>query len=116
MKRVGILREGKVPIDKRVPITPEQASEIQHSFPGVTVVCQPSPHRCYTDEEYQQQGIKMQEDLSDCDILMGVKEVPVEDLIKGKTYLFFSHTIKEQPYNQKLLQTVLERDVRLIEF
>lgn len=116
MKKVGIIREGKRPIDRRVPLTPEQVLEVQKIFPDITVVCQPSPHRCFTDQEYSDLGISLQEDLSDCDIILGVKEIPLEDLMEEKTYLFFSHTIKEQPYNQQLLRTVLDRNIRLIDY
>ncbi len=114
--QVGILREGKTPPDKRVPLTPQQCVEVQEKFPGVEVVVQPSPIRSYKDEEYAALGITLKEDLSECAILLGVKEVRIEDFIPGKTYLFFSHTIKKQEYNRKLLQTVLEKKIRLVDY
>ncbi len=114
--KIGIIREGKVPPDARVPLTPDQCQEILQKYPNVSIAVQPSPIRCFTDQEYDQAGIPLQDDLSDCDILLGVKEVPVPLLIPEKTYLFFSHTIKKQPYNLKLLQTVLERRIRLIDY
>lgn len=113
--KIGIIREGKVPPDSRVPLTPEQCAEAQVELP-VRVVVEPSPIRCFKDEEFTKHGIHLQEDLSDCDILLGVKEVPIEKLIPGKTYLFFSHTIKKQPYNRTLLQAVLEKNIRLIDY
>src|SRR5690348_2309583 len=94
--KVGIIREDKIPHDKRVPFTPEQCSLIKKDYPEVELVIQPSDWRAFMNEEYQQEGIKLQEDVSDCDILMGIKEVPKEKLIDGKTYAFFSHTIKQQ--------------------
>src|SRR5436190_18984803 len=97
--KIGILREGKKPFDKRVPFTPEQCADLMRQYPELELVVQPSPHRCYKDEEYKLQGIQLQEDLTDCQVLMGVKEVPIQELIPGKTYLFFSHTIKKQPHN-----------------
>src|SRR5438128_800235 len=100
--RIGVLREEKNPPDRRVPLTPLACSEIIGRYPNAEIVVQPSSIRCYTDEEYTFFGIRLQEDLSDCDILMGVKEVPVEKLKAGKTYFFFSHTIKKQPHNRKL--------------
>lgn len=115
MIKIGIIREGKVPPDKRVPLTPEQCAEARDSF-NLSVAVQPSPVRCFTDEQYAALGIPLQEDLGDCDILLGVKEVPVDMLIPGKTYLFFSHTIKKQPYNRKLLQAVLEKGISLIDY
>jgi alanine dehydrogenase len=115
MIKIGIIREGKVPPDLRTPFTPAQCAEIQSKWP-VKVVVQPSEIRCFKDAEYTQQGIELQSDLSDCDVLMGVKEVPVDQLIPGKTYFFFSHTIKKQVYNRRLLQTILEKKVRLIDY
>jgi saccharopine dehydrogenase (NAD+, L-lysine forming) len=114
--RIGIIREGKVPPDKRVPFTPSQTEEIQQRFPNVQIVCQKSEIRCFTDDEYEDRGIPVRSDVSDCDILMGIKEVPVEKLVPDKTYLFFSHTIKKQPYNRKLLQEILNKRIRLIDY
>lgn len=114
--RLGIIREGKTPPDNRVPLTPEQCMEVQKKFPNVEVVVQPSTVRCFSDNDYKKTGIKVQEDLSDCAILMGVKEVPVNDLVPGKIYLFFSHTIKKQEYNRKLLQIILETNIQLVDY
>lgn len=114
--QLGIIREGKTPPDKRVPLTPEQCVEVQEKFPHVKVFVQPSPIRAFKDEEYAAAGIELQEDLSHCDILMGVKEVPVDMLIPGKTYLFFSHTWKKQSYNRELLRTILEKKIRLVDY
>jgi alanine dehydrogenase len=114
--KVGILRENKTPPDKRVALTPEQCIEVQQKFPGVKIMVQPSTIRCFADSEYAELGITLSEDLSDCDILMGVKEERIEDLIEGKKYLIFSHTIKKQPYNRKLLQTILKKNIQLIDY
>jgi len=114
--KIGLIREGKTPPDKRVPFTPLQVEEIQQRFPEVTVVCQQSEFRCFKDSEFRELGIDVVEDVSDCDILMGIKEVPVTNLLDNKTYLFFSHTIKKQPYNRKLLQAVLRKKIRLIDY
>lgn len=115
MLKLGIIREGKVPPDARAPLTPEQCAEVKQKFP-VEIVVEPSPVRCFKDEEYAAAGILLQTDLSDCDVLLGVKEVPVDQLMPGKTYLFFSHTIKKQAYNRKLLQAVLAKNIRLIDY
>ncbi|NQU54627.1 MAG: alanine dehydrogenase [Bacteroidetes bacterium] len=114
--KIGILREGKTPPDKRVPLTPEQCIEVQQKFPNVSILVQPSPIRSFKNKEYSNLGIKLNEDLSDCDILLGVKEVRIEDFIEGKIYLFFSHTIKKQKYNRKLLQAVLEKNIQLVDY
>jgi len=114
--KVGILREGKIPHDQRVPFTPEQCLAIMNDFPNVEIVIQPSDWRCFKNEEYTSAGLNLKEDISDCDILMGIKEVPKQDLIPGKKYLFFSHTIKKQPHNKLLLQTILEKKIQLIDY
>lgn len=113
--KIGVIRERKNPPDQRVPLTPEQCARVL-SVPGVEILVEPSPIRSFTDEEYADLGIPMQEDLSECDVLLGVKEVPVEDLLAGKTYFFFSHTIKKQAYNRKLLQAILAQKIRLIDY
>ncbi len=114
--KLGIIREGKVPPDKRVPFTPLQTEEIEQRFPNVKAICQSSEVRAFNDGEYRELGIEVRTDVGDCDILMGIKEVPIADLIPNKTYLFFSHTIKKQPYNKKLLQEILKRKIRLIDY
>jgi alanine dehydrogenase len=113
---IGIIREGKTPPDFRVPLSPEQCKQLQDTYPQVKVTVQNSPIRCFADDAYQAQGITVQEDLSHCDILLGVKEVPKDQLIPNKTYLFFSHTIKKQPYNRALLQEILDKKIRLIDY
>ncbi len=114
--KIGLIREGKTPPDRRVPFTPLQVEEIQQRFPFVKVICQQSPVRCFKDEEYELRNAEVTEDISECDILMGIKEVPVSELIANKTYLFFSHTIKKQPQNQKLLKEVIGKNIRLIDY
>ncbi len=114
--KLGLIREGKTPPDKRVAFTPLQTEEIEQRFSHVKVFCQKSEVRCYTDEEYKALDISIVDDISACDIIMGIKEVPVKDLIANKTYLFFSHTLKKQPYNRKLLQEVLKKKIRLIDY
>jgi saccharopine dehydrogenase (NAD+, L-lysine-forming) len=114
--KIGLIREGKVPPDKRVPFTPIQAEEIEQRYPNVKVVCQQSEIRCFKDSEYKELDIAVSPTVDHCDILMGIKEVSVENLIAEKTYIFFSHTIKKQPYNRKLLQEVLKKKIRLIDY
>jgi saccharopine dehydrogenase (NAD+, L-lysine forming) len=114
--KIGIIKEGKVPADKRVPFTPLQTEEIQQRFSNVKVVCQASDIRCFQDSEYEEVDTEVKPNVSDCDILMGIKEVPIENLVADKTYLFFSHTIKKQPYNRKLLKAVLNKNIRLIDY
>ncbi len=112
-KKIGIIREGKQPPDRRVPLTPNQCHEAM--LQGIHIAVQRSPVRAYTDAEYTAHEVRVTEDLTDRDLLIGVKEVPLDMLMADKAYLFFSHTIKEQPHNAKLLHTVLERRITLLD-
>lgn len=116
MNRIGLLKEGKIPQDNRVALTPSQCKWLKKNHPELEIIVQRSEGRCYSDAEYERAGIIVQESLEDCDILLGIKEVPAADLIPNKTYLFFSHTRKKQPYNQKLLQTIIEKKITLIDY
>ncbi len=116
MIRIGLIREGKIPFDNRVALIPSQCKWLQRNFPDIRILVQSSPHRCFTDKEYQMAGIEVREDLSDADILFGIKEVPAESLIAEKTYLFFSHTKKKQAYNQSMFRTILDKKITLIDY
>jgi alanine dehydrogenase len=111
--KFGILTERKTPPDRRVVFTPEELVRLKTTFPQIEIFVESSPIRVYTDEQYQEHGIQVCEDITQCDVLFGVKEVPVEALIPNKKYFFFSHTIKKQPYNRKLLQAILAQNIDL---
>jgi len=113
--KIGIIREGKVPPDSRVPLTPQQCAYLMNKYP-IEVMVQRSPNRCYSDEEYQKEGVILVEEVEDCPILMGVKEVPIDQLIANKVYFFFSHTFKKQVYNRGLLQAILKKNIHLIDY
>ena len=113
---IGIVRETKTPPDRRVPFTPSQCRSLLDHYKHLEILVQPSGYRCYTDDEYVAEGISLSDDLSACDILMGVKEVKLDALIARKTYLFFSHTAKKQPYNRELLQEVVHKGIRLVDY
>ena len=113
---IGIIKEGKVPIDRRVPVTPPQVRQMLETHEGIRVYCQRSEIRCFEDSEYEKAGATLVDDVIDCDIVLGVKEVPVEMLAAGKTHFFFSHTIKKQEYNRGLLQEILKKNIRLIDW
>lgn len=115
MTKIGLIKEGKIPIDKRVPLTPIQAKEVIDQF-GVELVVQSSDIRCFSDDDYRNLGIEVVDSVSDCDIILGVKEVPIDKLIENKTHFFFSHTIKKQEYNRPLLQAILKKNIRLIDW
>jgi len=114
--KIGVIREGKTPPDKRVPLTPEQCRQLAAQYPNVEVFVEKSPIRSFVDATYEEQGISVVDDISHCDVLIGVKEVPIPSLIPNKTYFFFSHTIKEQPYNRQLLQAILEKNIQLVDY
>jgi len=113
---IGLIREGKIPADNRVALIPSQCKWLQKNFPEIRIIVQSSAHRCFSDKEYQMAGISVQDDISEADVLFGIKEVPVRDLIPEKTYLFFSHTKKMQPGNRQLFRSLLEKKITLIDY
>jgi alanine dehydrogenase len=115
MIHIGLIREEKVPQDNRVALTPEQCVEIQQKY-KVKVIVAPSTIRCFSDDVYRNEGIEVSEDLSACDILLGIKEVPADNLLEGRTYMFFSHTKKKQLYNQKLMQALIRKKITMIDY
>ena len=115
MPKIGLIKEGKIPTDRRVPLSPAQARQVKDSF-NVDLVVQSSEIRCFPDSDYQDMGIRIVDSVEDCDIILGVKEVPINMLATGKTHFFFSHTIKKQEYNRDLLRAILEKQVTLIDW
>ncbi len=113
---LGVVRETKYPPDKRVPLTPKQCRKMLDRCAGLKILVQRSETRCFLDEEYRDEGITITEDLSGCDVLVGVKEVKIDALLNNKTYLFFSHTAKKQPYNRDLLRAVIGKGIRLVDY
>ncbi|SHM63180.1 Alanine dehydrogenase [Chitinophaga jiangningensis] len=113
---IGLIREEKHPHDNRVAFTPKQCQWIMHHFPHVALYAQPSPHRCFKDEEYAKAGVTISQNLENCCILLGIKEVPPTFLLPNKTYLFFSHTKKKQPHNRDMLKAILEKNIRLVDY
>jgi saccharopine dehydrogenase (NAD+, L-lysine forming) len=114
--RVGILRETRNPADRRVPLTPPQIVALQELYPNVEFFVQPSDFRCYSNEEYEYLDIPLKEDLRECEILMGVKEVDKRTFIPGRTYLFFAHVAKKQPHNLEMFKAMAENKISLIDF
>jgi hypothetical protein len=111
--KFGIIKERKNPPDRRVVFSPEKLQEFQQQFPTATIVVESSDIRVFSDDAYLNAGFEVTTDLSDCDVLIGVKEVPIAALLPNKKYFFFSHTIKKQPYNRNLLKAVLEKNIAL---
>ncbi len=111
--KLGIIKERKNPPDRRVVLAPKQCKRLLKKYPKLSIKVESSDNRFFTDEDYVNQGISVVDDVSDCDVLLGVKEVPIEHLIPNKKYFFFSHTIKKQPYNRKLLQAILANNIEM---
>src|SRR4051812_8583239 len=114
MIKLGLIREGKLPPDNRVALTPAQCGWLLSNYKDLSITVQTSEHRCFSDAEYRRAGLEVKEEMADCDILLGIKEVPLHQLIPDKKYLFFSHTKKKQPHNRLLLKTILEKNITLI--
>ena len=113
--KIGLIKEGKTPPDNRVALTPQQCAFVERLFPAKFVV-EPSPLRCFKDSEFEDEGIILSQNLENCDFLLGIKEVPINQLIPNKTYFFFSHTIKKQIHNRPLLKAILEKNITLIDY
>jgi hypothetical protein len=111
--KFAIIKERKNPPDRRVVFSPEKLAEARAQFPNTEFVVESSDIRIFPDSAYQKLGFKVTDDVSDCDVMIGVKEVPIENLIPNKKYFYFSHTIKKQPYNRKLLKAMLEKNIEM---
>ncbi len=113
MIHFGIIRERKNPPDKRVVLSPQACQKVLNTFPEAKITVEPSPLRVFSDEEYREAGLSVASSMQTCDVLIGVKEVPIESLIPNKKYFFFSHTIKKQPYNRELLRAILSKNIEM---
>ena len=113
---IGLIKEGKIPADNRVALTPAQCRWLLKNVPGCRIIVERSAVRCFSDAEYAHAGVELSDTLDACDLLLGIKEVPVDALLPGKTYLFFSHTRKQQPYNRALMQAMVQQQITLIDY
>ncbi|ARV16646.1 NAD(P)-dependent oxidoreductase [Polaribacter sp. SA4-12] len=111
--KFGIIKERKNPPDRRVVFSPEKLQEFKEKFTDATIKVESSDIRVFSDQAYKSAGLEVTDNMSDCDVLFGVKELPIDALINNKKYFFFSHTIKKQPYNRKLLLAILEKNIEL---
>jgi len=111
--KIGILKERKNPPDRRVVLSPKKCAELLKIYPQLEIKVESSASRFFSDEDYRKEGISVFEEVSDCDVLLGVKEVPIDNLIANKKYFFFSHTIKKQKYNRNLLRVILDKNIEL---
>ncbi|QYA25618.1 alanine dehydrogenase [Gramella sp. MT6] len=113
MIKFALIKERKTPPDRRVVFSPQMLKKVVSQFPEASFKVESSDIRIFSDDEYRKAGFDVSEDISNCDVLLGVKEVPIPNLIPDKKYFFFSHTIKKQPYNRDLLREVLKRNIEL---
>ena len=111
--KFGIIRERKNPPDKRVVLTPTACKALNKTFEEIEIIAETSTNRTYADHEYTTAGIKITDNVNSADVLLGVKEVPIDALVSDKKYFFFSHTIKKQPYNRGLLRAILNKNIEL---
>ena len=111
--KFAVIQERKSPPDRRVVLDPISCQKFLSDFPSAKLLIEASPIRAFTDAEYTNAGLDVVKDVSGADVLIGVKEVPIKALIPNKSYFFFSHTIKKQPYNRKLLQAILDKNITL---
>ena len=111
--KFGIIRERKNPPDRRGVLSPEECQNVLSKFPKADILVESSPIRVFSDQEYTDKGLSVVNDMEVCEVLLGVKEVPIDALIPNKKYFFFSHTIKKQPYNRELLRAILDKNIEL---
>lgn len=114
--KIGLLKETKTPVDNRVALSPTQVAKLNEEYPHSEIVVQSSDIRAFSDEEYRQAGIKVVDDISDCDVLFGIKEAKIESLIPNKHYVFFGHIAKMQEYNRPLLQAFLQNGITFTDY
>lgn len=115
IKVIGIRREDKNEWERRVPLIPEDVKELKEKY-GIKTVIQPSKIRIFTDDEYIRAGAEINEDLSEANVILAVKEIPISLYQANKTYIFFSHTIKGQAYNMPMLKHIMNLKCNLIDY
>lgn len=114
--KIGIIRETKIPEDNRVALSPEQVKMLSGKYPNDRIVVQSSEIRAFTDDEYRKEGVEVVDNIDDCDVLFGIKEVKIETLIPNKHYFFFGHIAKFQEYNKPLCKTLLAKNVTFSDY
>lgn len=114
--KIGLIKETKVPVDNRVALSPQQMRELQKCYPDHEFVVQKSQVRAFSDDEYRQAGLTLVDDMTDCDILFGIKEAALESLIPDKHYIFFGHIAKMQTYNRSLLQALISKRITFTDY
>lgn len=114
--KIGLLKETKTPVDNRVALTPSQVAKLNQEYPDSEIVVQSSEIRAFSDEEYRKEGVKVVDNVSDCDVLFGIKEAKISTLLPNKHYVFFGHIAKMQEYNRPLLQAFLNKGITFTDY
>ena len=114
--KIALIKETKTPVDNRVALSPKQVADLNKRFPQHEIVVQTSDIRAFSDEEYRTEGVRVVENVEDCDVLFGIKEAKIESLIPNKHYFFFGHIAKMQEYNRPLLQAFMQKHITFCDY
>lgn len=114
--KIALIKETKVPVDNRVALSPKQVADLNKRFPQHEIVVQASDIRAFSDDEYRADGVRVVENVDDCDVLFGIKEAKIESLIPNKHYFFFGHVAKMQAYNRPLLQALIKKHITFCDY
>lgn len=114
--KIALIKETKIPVDNRVALSPKQVAELNMKYPHHQIVVQASNIRVFSDDEYRAEGVEVQDDVNDAEILFGIKEANIESLIPNKHYFFFGHIAKMQEYNRPLLQALLQKHITFCDY
>lgn len=113
---LGLIKETKIPEDNRVALSPAQVVKLNQEFPDSEIIVQSSDIRAFSDDEYRKVGVRVVGDMSECDVLFGIKEAKIDSLIPNKHYFFFAHIAKMQEYNRPLLQAMLAKNLTFSDY
>ena len=114
--KIALIKETKVPVDNRVALSPKQVAELNKRFPQHEIVVQASDIRAFSDDEYRAEGVRVVDNVKDCEVLFGIKEAKIESLIPNKHYFFFGHIAKMQEYNRPLLQAFMQKHITFCDY
>lgn len=114
--KIALIKETKTPVDNRVALSPKQVADLNKKFSQHEIVVQASDIRAFSDDEYRTEGVRVVENVDDCDILFGIKEAKIESLISNKYYFFFGHIAKMQEYNRPLLQAFMQKHITFCDY
>ena len=114
--KIGIRKENRSVWERRVALTPNHVKQIRAEYPNFEFYVEPSKVRIFKDHEYEECGAIISKDLSTCDIIIGIREIPCDELIENRTFMFFGHVIKAQEHNLPMLDEILKKRIRFIDY